>query len=113
HWEVRDFRGEHKGGLITARGGSFPDKDMERVVLQVEGKHVELDAELEQELLNPDVRGCYTMFEPKGKLDFACTVSFDIHKPGVDGGIDTVREPVPDVDITLWPQKCTIKPGFF
>jgi hypothetical protein len=110
HWEVRDFHGEHKGGVFTARGGSFPDKESDRIVLQIEGKHVELDSEMEHALLNKALRDSYATFEPRGKLDFACTVSFDVQKPGSDA---VAVEPVPDVDITMWPQRCSIKPQFF
>jgi hypothetical protein len=101
HWEVRDFKGEHKGGQFVARGGSFPvDKETDRVVLQIDGTQVELDSELEKALIDRGVREAYTMFDPHGKLDFASTVSFDVRKPDAAATVtDSQHEPVPDIDI--------------
>src|SRR5207248_11773873 len=61
-WQVSEFHGEHKGGTFVAHGGSFPDKESDRVVLQIEGKQVQLDSELENALLKPDLCDSYAMF---------------------------------------------------
>jgi hypothetical protein len=110
HWEVRDFRGSRKGGVFTGKGGSFPGAEADRVVLQLEGKTLQFDDELEQSLLNPELRSTCKMFEPRGTFDFACTVSFDTRRPSPD---DHLREPVPEIDITLWPKHTSITPRFF
>jgi hypothetical protein len=100
HWEFRDFRGRHKGAEVTTHGRSQPTPSGDRVTLEVRGSNVLLDEELEA-ALQPGLKQTWQALAPSGRLSFVARAE---HAPGAPG---------PDLDVTVQPVGCSLRPAFF
>ncbi|HEV3238343.1 MAG TPA: AsmA-like C-terminal region-containing protein, partial [Gemmataceae bacterium] len=113
HFEFRDFRGFHKGGEFRITGRSFrsPNKaegEQDRLEMTMVGKSFVLDRELREAVArsvdDPGMPRAWDAFDPKGRINFNGTVMVPAGKKG---------ETKPDIDLTVLPQGCRIKPTFF
>jgi hypothetical protein len=139
-WEFHDFRGSHKGGEFRARGRCYPypvagsstaadapgavahvtvtgtvttqspnppvnsddDDRPERLEIHLSGTDIRLDDEMKAALApEPELVKTWNRFTPAGRLDFDGTID---RLPGVK---------TPDIDVTIYPKGCSIKPDFF
>ncbi len=103
HWEFRDFRGEHHGGEVSVRGRTIPQAGDRgpRIVLDIGGRNVALDADLREALKGmPALARAWDTFAPAGRL------SFSAH-------IDRPPDQEQDLDIALDVRGCSIEPTFF
>lgn len=101
HWEVRGFRGTHKGGEFAAEGRSYPTPEGD-VTIRIGGNNILLDAEL-QAALQPELRGTWAHFAPTGRINFQGTVGLQLG----------VADRPPQIDLTVSPRGCAIKADFF
>jgi hypothetical protein len=113
HFEFRDFRGFHKGGefYITGRSFKSPTKvegQQDRLEMSLVGKNFILDRELREAVArsvdDPGMPRAWDAFDPKGRVNFNGTVIVPAAKTG---------ETKPEIDLTVLPQGCRIKPTFF
>lgn len=101
HWEFRDFRGSHKGGEFRTSGRSFPGPDGDRLVMDIRGINMLLDEEMAAAMAKEeDLRHTWKVFAPGGRIDF-------------EGRIVRPAGRKPDIDLTVYPRGCTIRPEFF
>ena len=103
HWDFRDFRGTHKGGEFRTAGHSQPDPEGDRVAIAMRGTNILLDGEVEK-ALKPDLRKTWKTFAPAGRMDFEGKVTCQCGPPG---GTE------PDIELTVYPRDCSIRPEFF
>ena len=101
HWEIRGFRGTHKGGEFAAEGRSYPTPEGD-VDIRIGGNNILLDAEL-QAALQPELRGTWGRFAPTGRIHFQGQVGLQLG----------VANRPPQIDVTVSPRGCAIKPDFF
>jgi hypothetical protein len=107
HWEFHDFQGTHKGATVTTSGRSLPTPAGDKLVIEVRGDAVVLDAEFEA-ALEPrsevpqhwNLKRAWKMFAPQGWMKFRALVE---RPPGEE----------PDVDVLIGAQHCAIRPAFF
>ena len=99
HWEVRRFHAAHKGGEFHGSGGSDP-RDPRRMVLEITGSNILLDAELEAALKQPGLKTAWTKLAPQGRINFAAHV-------------DQVKGQEPDISVEVTPLGCSVRPQFF
>src|SRR5262249_47250588 len=52
HWEFRNFRGSHNGGEFYSQGGSTRTDQGNHLAIEITGKKILLDSELEAALVN-------------------------------------------------------------
>lgn len=117
HWECRNFKGQHLGGLIELAGRSYPAQIQEipggtainvpeQISLAIQGTHVALNREFEEALSSPHTPGRTALTKtwktllPSGKLDFYAEV--------VD-----VQDHPKDLNVKVAIRSCNIKPKFF
>jgi hypothetical protein len=100
HWEFREFHGTHKGGAVFTEGRSEATAQGDELRIQITGKNILFDSELEQ-ALQPEIKSAWKMFTPTGRADFKAQVT---RLPG---------QSEPDIDVTVQAQDCTIQPAFF
>jgi hypothetical protein len=104
HWEAHDFRGSHKGGEFRTRGWGPNGADTgEPITLDIEGTNILLDDCLKAALKEP-LQRAWDVFEPAGRIHFKGTVKC---QPGQGQAAH------PDIELTAWPQDCSVKPRFF
>jgi hypothetical protein len=99
HWEFRNFSGTHKGCQVTTWGTSRPTADGSRLMVNIAGRSLLLDSELES-ALQPELKKAWKSFQPTGRMDFTAAV-------------ETLGKQTPDVKVTVIPQDCTVQPIFF
>jgi hypothetical protein len=100
-WEFRGFRGTHTGGEFQAWGRCEPVEGGDRLEVHLKGKNVLLDSEMEAALEpEPELQHTWQVFAPGGRVDFQGTVERLPGRPS-------------DVDMTVYPRRCSIKPRFF
>jgi hypothetical protein len=106
HWEFRDFRGQHNGAFITAKGRSTwsrtaDGKPVQGIALTIDGRNLALDAELRKGLTpRPKLLDAWDKFRPHGRLNFVATVS---DPTGLSD----------DLDVHVDAQGCAVEPKFF
>lgn len=100
HWEYRDFRGTHKGCEVRSHGRLVHGPAGERIALEVRGSNVLLDEELAA-ALQPGLKRAWELLHPAGRLDFAAWVDHPLSLPE------------PELDVTVTPRGCSIRPAFF
>ncbi len=100
HWEFSEFQGTHKGGEVYTHGRSETTPQGDRLTIQITGKNILFDAELEQ-ALRPELKSAWKMFLPTGRASFEAQVT---RLPG---------QADPDIAVTLRAQDCTMQPAFF
>lgn len=98
YWEFHDFRGTHKGGEVRTRGRCQTGQP-DRFDIEVLGQKVLLDQDLKA-ALNNDLKAVWDMFTPAGHMNFLAHVECLPQKP-------------PDIEVTVTPAGCTVKPTFF
>lgn len=102
-WEFRDFRGTHKGGEFRTSGRSRADPRGKYVTVQIAGSNILLDEDMERALVEtgkPQLARTWKAFAPSGRIDFKGTID----SPPGDGE--------PDIDLSVFPQGCTVRPAF-
>jgi hypothetical protein len=100
-WEFRGFRGTHSGGEFQTWGRCYPVEGGDRLEIHLKGKNVLLDSEMGAALEpEAELQRTWQVFAPGGRLDFEGTVE---RLPG---------QPT-DVELTVYPRGCRIKPRFF
>jgi hypothetical protein len=99
HWEFRNFSGTHKGCQVTTWGSTQPTAEGGRLVVNIKGRSLLLDSELEA-ALQPELKKAWKSFRPTGRMDFTATV-------------ESLADQAPDVAVTVIPQDCTVQPLFF
>ncbi|HEY1860139.1 MAG TPA: hypothetical protein VGG61_07285, partial [Gemmataceae bacterium] len=102
-WEFHDFRGTHKGGEFRTSGRAFPVGDEKQIEVAFTGKNFLLDDELKK-ALEPGLRNTWDIFAPEGHVDYTGEV---IVPP------PSAKEGKTDIDLTVYPQRCCIRPTFF
>jgi len=108
HWEFRSFEGRHGDGMFYTAGRSRREAgDKESVDVAIAGRGVSLDADL-QRALREDLQRTWDTFKPEGTIDFDGT----LHIPPADGR-EAVKDPMPDIVLTVVPRDCRITPKFF
>lgn len=107
HWEFHDFQGVHKDGRISVRGRSVPNKDSlddplhTRIVIDLAGENIGIDADLRQALTPmPTLAKAWDSMGPSGQLNFRAT-------------IDRVPGRPQDLDVALNVRGCRIEPAFY
>ena len=103
HWEFRDFRGRHKGGEFSTQGHSQLGPEGDRVAIDIRGTNILLDDELEK-ALKPELRKTWKMFAPAGRINF---------RGHVNCQPDLQARDEPDIELTVCPLDCSIRPEFF
>ncbi|MCS6850641.1 MAG: hypothetical protein NZ700_05670 [Gemmataceae bacterium] len=98
-WEFRDFHGTHKGGEIHGRAQSQPMPTGDRVILELHGKNLLLDEELEAALV-PKLRAVWRTLAPTGRMNFSAHV-------------DNLPGQPQDVDVSVTVRDIGLKPSFF
>jgi hypothetical protein len=103
NWEFHDFQGSHKGGTFTTSGRAVPDGKAKRIEVDFTGKNFLLDDEMKK-ALDDDLRKTWDVFTPEGRVDYSGRV--------------VVLSPAPkdakaDIDLTVSPRRCAIRPTFF
>jgi hypothetical protein len=102
-WEFHDFRGTHKGGEFRTSGRAFPVGDEKQIEVAFTGKNFLLDDEL-RNALEPGLRQTWDNFAPEGRVDYSGEV---IVPP------PSAQDPKTDINLTVFPQRCAIRPSFF
>jgi hypothetical protein len=107
HWEFRDFAGTRNGADIRVRGTSFPQEPgvppgrESRVVIDIAGKNVGIDADLREALRPlPGLAKGWDTFRPGGRMSFQARV-------------DRVPGKPQDMDIAVEVNGCSVLPIFF
>jgi hypothetical protein len=100
HWEFHDFRGTHKGCLVRVAGRSHQGPDHDRLIIDIDGTSVLLDAELER-ACSEKLKQTWKTFVPSGRIDFVTQVTC------------LPERPQPDIDLTVTARDCAIRPTFF
>jgi hypothetical protein len=107
HWTIKDCQGSHHGGVIRAWGGSVPRALGEpataeqRVVIDVTGENIALDADLKHMLEKvPGVTRVWEAFAPAGRVNFGARIDQPPHQPQ-------------DLDLALDVRGCQLTPSFF
>lgn len=98
-WEFRDFEGRNKGGLVQAACRSVPGPGGARVAIDLTGRNLALDSDLE-EALPPKLKVAWRSFAPAGRLSLAAA-------------IDNAPGQPQDIKVTISVQGCTLRPTFF
>lgn len=98
-WDFHDFHGTHKGGEIHCRGRSQPGPDGNRLAVEISGRSLLIDADLEA-ALGPQLKKVWKTFTPTGRMDFLAQVDVPPHQE-------------PDVRVTVTAVNCAIRPAFF
>src|SRR5262249_44397713 len=83
--------------LAYARGGSSLTNS--RLEVSLKGSNILLDDEMAA-ALEPELKRTWLAFAPAGRLDF-------------DGTVVRVPGQPPDIDLTVYPKGCRIRPAFF
>lgn len=99
YWEFRDFHGSHKGCVFSARGRSHPLPAGNRLDIEIRGRNLLLDAELES-ALKPELKKAWKTFQPSGRMNFTAQVDCRPDQP-------------PEVDVSIAALGCGITPAFF
>jgi hypothetical protein len=102
-WDFRDFRGTHKGGEFRTSGRAVPVGKEKRIEVAFTGKNFLLDDEMKK-ALEPGLRHTWEIFAPEGRVDYAGEV---IVPP------PSAKDAKTDIDLTVFPQRCAIRPSFF
>jgi hypothetical protein len=100
-WEYHDCHGTHEGGEIHSEGKSVLTRHGKGAKIEITGTGILLDRELRASLRRPTLETAWEKLDPKGRMDFAAHVDL----------IPEQKEP--DIDVTVTPRGCTIKPEFF
>jgi len=103
HWEYRDFHGSHKGAEFFSYGRSVPEGKGNHLHLEINGKRILLDPELEGALTKkPNLKLAWKKLAPSGRMDFSAHVDIP---PG--------EKEEPDIGVDVTPLGATIHPEFF
>jgi hypothetical protein len=143
HWSFSHFHGTHKGGEVWGSGRSVPaapgppanvvrqsgypsaapppeppagltlpgtaappaadEKERDRLEIEITGRNLLLDGDMADALRpDPDLLHTWNLFAPAGRVDAVAKV---VRSAGVNQH--------PDVDLTVYPKGCTIRPDFF
>jgi hypothetical protein len=114
HWECRGFRGEHAGGEFRVEchsepagpAGRCPGGRTDRIVVDVRGRDVPIDADFEQALAPPAAPGRAALQKTFRTLGVSGRLAFAAHvedRPGQPQDFEA--------DVTV--RGCAIKPAFF
>jgi hypothetical protein len=115
HWECRGFRGEHAGGEVRVECHSEPvaapaDNSApgrtDRIIVDVQGRDVPIDADFEQALAPPVAPGRAALQKTFQTLALNGRLSFNAHVEDRPGQAQ-------DFDATVAVRGCTMKPAFF
>jgi hypothetical protein len=100
-WEFRNFSATHKGCQVTTWGESQPTAHGPRLVVNIQGRDLPLDSELEA-ALQPylELKEAYQAFHPAGKMNFSARVT-------------NLAQLMPDVIVNVTPIDCSMRPNFF
>jgi hypothetical protein len=101
-WEAYDFRGRHGDGLLYVSGRGWPSPEGRRVRVEVAGRGVDLDDDLKTALRPQELGRTWETFAPSGRIDFDGTIDVPPGQPAK-----------PDIDLTVQPRGCAIRPRFF
>ena len=106
-WEFRDFRGRHGNALFATHGRNERRADGDHVVVGIAGRNLEFDDDLRKALerLPQSVQRTWDSLHLTGRGDFEGTLHLAPTIPS--------EEKLPEIDITVWPRGCSIKPDFF
>jgi hypothetical protein len=103
NWVFHDFRGTHKGSeFFTSGKCTQVGKDRKQIDVNFVGKNFLLDGEM-KDALDTDLRKTWDLFVPEGRVDYSGRVV--VLSPSNDSK--------PDIDLTVSPRKCAIRPTFF
>jgi hypothetical protein len=103
NWEFRDFQGTHKGGTFTTSGRATPEGKGKRIEVNFTGKNFLLDEEMKK-ALELDLRKTWDVFAPEGRVDYSGRVVTLTSAP---------KDAKPEIDLTVSPRRCAIRPTFF
>jgi hypothetical protein len=115
HWECHGFRGEHAGGEVRVECHSEPvappadnpaPARMDRIIVDVQGRDVPIDADFEQALAPPVAPGRAALQKTFQTLALNGRLSFNAHVEDRPGQAQ-------DFDATVAVRGCTMKPAFF
>jgi hypothetical protein len=105
-WEFREFQGRHDDGVVTLSGHSLDGgpgalAGANGVFVEITGKNVPLDADLQQAFAAmPPLAKAWEVFQPSGRLNFTAGI--------------TRRGPRPqDLDVRVDVKGPTVQPRFF
>jgi hypothetical protein len=98
-WEFRNFSATHKGCQVTTWGESQPTAQGSRLLVNIQGRDLTLDPELEA-ALQPELKEAWQSFHPAGKMNFSARVT-------------NLGQLVPDVVVHVTPIDCSVRPNFF
>ncbi len=114
YWEFRNFSGMHHGGTFEVRGHPERGASGDRVVLHLEGRNVLLDDDLLRAQRARQLQNVWRAFHPSGRVDFTCDVALNADKKQQVAVEDLeVPDALPDIELTVIPQGCSIQPEMF
>jgi hypothetical protein len=102
-WEFHHFHGTHRGGQFWANGRCIPGAGGDKLEVHLTGTNVVLDEEMAKALAHgpePSLEHTWKTFAPSGHIDF-------------EGIIERPPGEKPDIDLTVFPRGCGIRPHFF
>lgn len=101
-WSFTDLEGVNDSGRVTCQGSLRPTTAGPELVLELQGRAVQLEDEL-REALNLPLQRLWTDLKPHGSIDVNATVHY----------LTATRQI--SVGATIWPQPevCSIEPRFF
>jgi hypothetical protein len=101
YWEFHDFQGTRHGGTVAVRGRSDGPGGEGRLVIDLDGRSVSLDADLRAALRTmPGLAKAWDTFAPAGRMDFTARIDHSLGKPQ-------------ELDVELGVRGCSIEPHFF
>jgi hypothetical protein len=101
YWEFHDFQGTHHAGRVTLRGRSDGSGDASRLVIDLEGRNISVDADLGAALHKmPALAKAWESFAPAGRMNF-------------NAKIDTCPSQPQELDVAVGVNGCSIEPHFF
>jgi hypothetical protein len=98
-WEFRNFSATHNGCRVTTWGESQPTRNGPRLVVNIQGRDLVLNSELEA-ALQPELKEAWQSFHPTGRMDFSARVT-------------SLAQLVPEVVVNVTARDCTIRPNVF
>jgi hypothetical protein len=112
-WEFHDSRGVHQGGEFRVSGRKDPERGAGVVTIQMAGSNILLDGEL-RDALQPELQKSWDTLAPGGRIDFTGKLTFPPCMPRAAGSEVAPRPEIfPEIELTLYPHDCSIKPRFF
>jgi hypothetical protein len=100
HWEYRDFRGFHKGGEFRSSGAGVRAAGGPRVTVEITGKNVFLDHELETSLRHETLKQAWATLSPAGRMNFETRVD------------QLIGDKEPNIEVVLTPRSTSVRPRF-